>query len=111
MVYSADGIPGTEAVVAQRRLASMLCNKLKRGYLEMCGFVRASISLAMLRYNTFLLRGARYKEAYIRQRPDLAYGGVMALLAPWRGQGAQRIGIQRLENQEADGQLGRREST
>ena len=30
MVYSADGIPRTEAVVAQQRLALLLNNKLKR---------------------------------------------------------------------------------
>ena len=41
MVYSVDGITGIEAIVAQRRLASLLSNKLKREYLEMCGFVRA----------------------------------------------------------------------
>ena len=30
MVYSTDGINGTEAIVSQQRLASMLSNKLKR---------------------------------------------------------------------------------
>ena len=30
MVYSVDGIPRTEAVAAQRRLASLLSNNLKR---------------------------------------------------------------------------------
>ena len=84
MVYFADVIPGTEAVAAQQRLVSMLNNKLKREYLEMCGFVRYWISLAIVRYNTLLLRGARYKEAYIRQRTNLEDGEVMALLAPFR---------------------------
>ena len=66
MVYSADGIPRTEAVVAQQRLASLLNNKLKRGYLKMCGFIRARMSLAIVIYNTLFLRGARDKEAYIQ---------------------------------------------
>ena len=55
MVYYLDGIPGTEAIAAQRRLALLLSNKLKREYLDMCGFVRDSISLAIVRYNTLLL--------------------------------------------------------
>ena len=40
MVYLADGITGMEAVAAQRRLTSLLSNKLERECLEMCGFVR-----------------------------------------------------------------------
>ena len=51
----------------------------------MGGFIRDRVSLAMVRSNTLLLHGARYKEAYIRQRPNLEDGAVMALLAPWRG--------------------------
>ena len=74
-----------EAVAAQRRLASLLSNKLKQEYSEMCGFVRARVSLAVLRSNTLLLRGARDNEVCICQRYDLEYGSVMALLAPWRG--------------------------
>ena len=84
MVYSADGIPRTEAVAAQRRLASLFSNKLKQEYSDMCGFVRAWMSLSIVRSNTLLLRGARDKEAYIGQRPNLEDGAVMALLAPWR---------------------------
>ena len=41
MVYSADGIPGAEALAAQKRLAALLSYKLKREYSEMCGFVQA----------------------------------------------------------------------
>ena len=39
MVYSADGIPGAEALAAQKRLSALLSYKLKREYSEMCGFV------------------------------------------------------------------------
>ena len=55
MVYSADGIPKTEDITEQRRLAPLLSNKLKREYLEMCGFVRARMSLAIVRSNILLL--------------------------------------------------------
>ena len=40
MVYSADGIPGAEALAAQKRLAALLSYKLKREYSEcaaLCG--------------------------------------------------------------------------
>ena len=85
MVYSVDGIIGIEAVAAQQCLSSLLSNKLNWEYSEMYGFVRAWVSLAIVRSNTLLLHGARVKEADIFQRPDLSYGEVMALLAPWRG--------------------------
>ena len=71
MVYSVDGIPGTEAVAAQRHLASLLSNKLKWEYLEMCGFVRAWMSLVKVRYNNLILRGPVYNKGYICQRPNL----------------------------------------
>ena len=79
-----DRVPGTEAALAQQRLALLLSNNLKWEYLEMCGFVRARMSLAIVRSNTLLLAGARNKDAYILQRPDLEDGAVMSLFAPWR---------------------------
>ena len=69
MVYSADGIPGAEALAAQERLDALLSYKLKREYSEMCGFVRARMSLAIVRSNSLLLRGPRNKGARIWQRP------------------------------------------
>ena len=51
----------------------MLSNKLKQKYLDMYVFVRAVMSLAIVRANTLLLQGNRYKEAYICQRLDLVY--------------------------------------
>ena len=77
MVYSAGGIPGAEALAAQKRLAALLSYNLKREYSEMCGFVIASISLVIVRYNSLLLRSPRDKGAGIRQLPQLAYGVVM----------------------------------
>ena len=85
MVYSADVIPGAEALAAQKRLAALLSYKLKREYSEMYGFVRARISLAIVRPNSLILRGPRDKGARIRQRLELTDGAVMPLLAPWRG--------------------------
>ena len=84
MVYSANGIPEKEAVAAQQRLALLLSNNLKREYLEMCGFVRAQMSLAILIPKSLILRGARDTDEYIQQRLNLEDGTVMALMAPWQ---------------------------
>ena len=63
----------------------LLSYKLKREYSEMCGFVRARMSLAIVRSNSLLLRGSCEKGARIWQQPELTDGAVMALLEPWRG--------------------------
>ena len=42
MVYSADRIPGAEALTEQKRLAAVLMYKLKQEYSEMCGFVKGA---------------------------------------------------------------------
>ena len=41
--------------------------------------------LSIVISNTLILRGARDKEEYILQIPNLEDGAVMALLEPWRG--------------------------
>ena len=51
----------------------------------MCGFVKARMSLAIVRSNRLLIRGPQDKGARIRKGPDMTDGAVMALLAPWRG--------------------------
>ena len=84
MVYSTDRIPRAEALATKKRLAALVRYKLKWEYSEMCGFVRARISLAIVRSNSLLLRGPRDKEARIRQHPELMDGVVMVLLALWQ---------------------------
>ena len=81
MVYSAYGIPGAEAFAAQKRLVALLSYKLKREYSEMCGFVRARMSLVIVRSNSLLLCSSREKGARILQQPKLTDGAVMVLLA------------------------------
>ena len=67
MVYYVDRIRGAEALAAQKRLTALLSYKLKLKYYEMCGFVRAIMSLAILRSNILLLRGPTNKGARIWQ--------------------------------------------
>ena len=81
MVYSADGISGTEAIASHHHLSLVLSNKRKQEYLETCSFVRSRMSLLIVRSNTLLLCGTRDKGAYILQITDMEDGGVMALLA------------------------------
>ena len=85
MVHSADGIPGAKALAAQKRLAAPLSYKLKQEYSEICGFVRAMMSLAIVRSNGLLLCGLWNKWSHIQQHHKLTDGVGMALLAPWRG--------------------------
>ena len=85
MVYSAYGIPIAEALAVQKRLASLLSYKLRWEYSEMCGFVRESMSLAIVRSNSLLIRGPREIGACICQQPELTNKAVIALLASWRG--------------------------
>ena len=85
MVYSADGIPGAEALAEQRRLTALLSYKLKQEFSEMCGFVRARMSLVIVRSNSLLLRDPSHKGVRIWQGPELMDGAVMSLIAPWCG--------------------------
>ena len=78
-------MPGAEALAAQKKSAALLSYKLKREFSEMCGFVRARMSLAIVRSNSLILCGPRDKGARIWLRQELTDGAVMVLLAPWCG--------------------------
>ena len=85
MVYSADGIAATEARAAEKRLARHMSTKLKREYSEMVNFVRSRMSLAIVRYNSWMLRGARDTEAWVyRRRPVMEDGTAISLMGEWR---------------------------
>ena len=69
LVYSVDGMACKTARAFEKRVASKLATKMDRRYSEMVGFVRARMSLVVIRSNTLLLRGARVGRAF---RPDIA---------------------------------------
>ena len=56
MVYSTGGKPGAEALATKNILDVLLSYKLKQEYSEICGFVRARMSLAIVRSNNLVLR-------------------------------------------------------
>ena len=59
LVYSVDGLEGTEAKAACRRLASILAVKWNRNYSQVCGFVHSRLAVALVRATTKCLRGTR----------------------------------------------------
>jgi len=81
LVYSVDGMPCKEAKAFEKRVASLLASKWERRYSEMVGFVRARMSLAIVRSNTRLLRGARTSRP---QRLSMEDGAAMSAMDPIR---------------------------
>jgi len=67
MVFSVDGMQGKEATAAIKRLSSLLANKWKRTYSEVCGFTKSRLSIALARSASRCLRADRDP---IIHRPD-----------------------------------------
>jgi hypothetical protein len=63
LVFSVDGMRGTEAQAASKRLASHLSTKWKRTYSEVCGCVRSRLSIALARSTSQCLRSSRDSSA------------------------------------------------
>ena len=61
----------------EKRVASLMASKLDRQYSEMVGFVRSRMSLAIIRSNTMMLRGARVGRAF---RPWLEDGAAFSAM-------------------------------
>ena len=80
LVYSVDGMAAKEARAFEKRIASLLATKWDRRYSELCGIVRARMSLAVVRNNTLLLRGTRMgKSATFQAEDGAALQGVERL--------------------------------
>ena len=58
LVYLVDGLACKEARAFEKRVASLLASKWERTYSKMAGFVKSRMTLAIIRSNTMLLRGA-----------------------------------------------------
>jgi hypothetical protein len=59
LVFLVDGLRGTEASAATKKLASHLSAKWKRTYSEVCGFVCSRLSITLVRTASLCLRGSR----------------------------------------------------
>ena len=75
LVYSVNGMACKEARAFEKRVASLLALKWEQRYSKMVGFVRAWMSLAIIRSNTHLLRGARTSRP---QRLSMEDGAAMS---------------------------------
>jgi hypothetical protein len=58
-VVSVDGLLGKEATTFSKRLAAKLASKWQRTYSEVCGYVNARLSIAIVRATHLCLRGSR----------------------------------------------------
>jgi hypothetical protein len=79
LVFSVDGVLGSEAKAASKRLAARLSAKWKRPYSEVCGFVRSRLSVALVRSMSTCLRGARDPAANNAARATWDSGTGLAL--------------------------------
>jgi hypothetical protein len=83
LVYSVDGMAGSETKAAEKRLAALLACKWKRDYSEMVGYVRARMAMSIVRSNTLLLRGTRERRKTVRA--FIEDGAAMRAWQTWNG--------------------------
>ena len=81
LVYSVDGMTGPETRAAEKRLAEKLSKKWKRDYSELCGYVRACMSIVVVRANTLMHCGQRAKRR--PYHPLIEYGDAMDAWQTW----------------------------
>jgi hypothetical protein len=69
LVFSVDGMMGTETQAATKQLASHLSRRSQRAYSQMVRYVQTRMSLSLCRATSLLLRGARDGRGRSRDRP------------------------------------------
>jgi hypothetical protein len=83
MLYSVDVIAGREARNAERRLATHLASKWKRGYSQMVYYVRVWMAIAVVRANSLLIRRSRDQQH--PRRPLIPDGAALEDWQTWQG--------------------------
>ena len=63
-VLSVDGLLGREAKTFLKRLAGKLAGKWDKPYSQVCGYVKARLSIAAVRATHLCLRGSRVPAAH-----------------------------------------------
>ena len=81
LVYSVDGVPGREARIAERLLASLLAEKWNKPFSQVAHYVRVQMSIAIVQSNSLLLRGSRDREP---KYPRVNSGASMSAVRHWR---------------------------
>ena len=54
-----DGLLGREAQTFAKRLAAKLANKWEKSYSQVCGYINARLSIAIVRATHLFMRGSR----------------------------------------------------
>ena len=67
-VVSTDGLFGKEAKIVLKRLALMLTEKWGKPYSEVCGYVNARMSIAIVRATHLCVRGSRIPTSKMSKR-------------------------------------------
>ena len=74
-VCSTDGLMGDEADNLAKRLAAMLAQKWRRPYSQLCGWVRARMSIAIVRATHNCIRGSQVPASQISSRQPMLEDG------------------------------------
>jgi hypothetical protein len=69
-VVSTDGLLGREAKTLLQRLSALLAAKRDKPYSQVCGYVNARMSLAILRATHLCLRGSRIPTSRMSRLPQ-----------------------------------------
>ncbi len=67
-VASTDGLLGKESRTLLKKLSALLAEKWEKPYSEICGYVNARMSIAMVRATHFCLRGSRIPMSQMSNR-------------------------------------------
>ena len=69
-VVSTDGLLGKEAKTLLRKLSSLIAAKWDKPYSQVCGYVNARMSIAIVRATHLCLRGSRIPTGRMSRRPQ-----------------------------------------
>ena len=70
-VVSTDGLIGKEAKLPLKKLSALLAVKWGKPYSEVCGYVNARMSIAIVRASHLCLRGSRVPTSRMSNRRPL----------------------------------------
>lgn len=78
-VVSADGLLGNEAQSVLQNLSARFAEKSGKSYSAVCGFMRAHMSIAIVRATHLCLRGSRIPTSFMSHRPQWEDGAGLNL--------------------------------
>ena len=79
-MVSSDGLVGKEGVSTMRRISAFLSKKWHKSYAQVCGYVKARISISAIRASNRCIRGSRIPAMLMsHQRPHWVDGSGLGL--------------------------------